>query len=133
MVNNAPVRRYVCEVKKSIPCGGKQKRMILKQVNSSIREFVLEMPGCCYDDIIKRFGTPNQIAASYLEELDLADLKSQFSVRKRIICAVAAVGILVIGIWAGVVLYALHEYGDAMPGYIEVIVEVDEHVPVEGG
>lgn len=133
MVNNADVRRFLREIRNSIPCGGKQKKQILERVRASILEYEAEIPNAGYDDLRARFGTPEQIAASYLEELDVPALKKQLSVRKRIIFAVVAVAIVVVGIWAGVVLHALREYGDAMPGYIEVIVEVDERVPVEGG
>lgn len=133
MVNNAPVRRYIREVKKSIPGGGKQKKQILERVRASILEYVAEIPNAGYDDLRTRFGVPEQIAASYLEELDIPDLKKQLSVKKRIAFAVVSVVIVAVGIWVGVVLYALGEYGDAMPGYIERTVEVVEQVPLEGG
>lgn len=98
-----------------------------------VRDYAERNPHGGYDAIVARFGEPEQIAASYLEELDISDLKRQLSIRKGILCVTLAAGIIGVGIWASVVLYALHEYGDAMPGYIEVTVEVEERIPAEGG
>lgn len=133
MVNNAGVRQFLREIRKNIPGGGKQKKLVLEQVKASMLEYLAEKPDATYDDLLTRFGTPEQIAASYLEELDICDLKKQLSIRKRIVLAVVAAAIVAVGIWAGVVLHALREYDDAMPGYIERTVEVDERVPLEGG
>lgn len=131
MANKADIRRFLREIRKSIPGGGKQKKQMIERVKASILEYLAEKPDAGYDDLCARFGAPEQIAASYLEELDVSDLKKQLTIREKIVCAVVAVVIVAVGIWAGVVVHALREYGDAMPGYIEVTVEVEERVPGE--
>ena len=128
-----PLLRYLWQIWWKLPGNWKQKKKILSCVAIPVRDYAERNPHGGYDAIVARFGEPEQIAASYLEELDISDLKKQLSIRKRILYAAVAVGIIGVGIWAGVVLYALHEYGDAMPGYIEVTVEKDEYVQTEGG
>ena len=130
---NVPALRYLGQIWRKIPGSRKQKKQILSCLATPVRDYAERNPNGGYDAIAHRFGEPEQIAASYLEELDASELKKQLSIRKKILCAVVAVVIIAVGIWAGVVLYALHEYGDAMPGYIEVTVEKDEYVQTEGG
>ena len=133
MVNKADIRRFLREIRKSIPGGGKQKKQMVERVKVSILEYLTEEPDAGYDDLCTRFGAPEQIAAAYLEELDVSDLKKQLTIREKIVRAVATGVIVAVIVWLGVAVYAVREYGDAMPGYIEVTVEVEERIPGEGG
>ena len=132
VIRNADMRRYIHEVRKELPVAGKGRMVIVRQIQAVCKSYLAENPSAAYEDLITRFGTPGQIAATYLEELDVADLKKKLTVKKRVVCAAVIAAIAALGIWTGVVLHALNEYGDAMPGYIEKTVEVFERVPAEG-
>ena len=133
MVNNAGVRRFLREIRKNIPGGGKQKKQIVEQVKASILEYVAEMPDATYDDLLARFGTPEQIAASYLEEMDISDIRKQLAIRKKIMLIISLSAICIVLLWIGVVSAAwIHSYKH-INGHIESVVEVEERIPIEEG
>lgn len=131
MVNNAGIRQFLREMRKSIPCGGKQKKLVLEQVKASMLEYLAEKPDATYDDLLTRFGMPEQIASSYLEELDISDLKKQLSIRKRILLIVSLVAICIILLWTGVVCAALAEAKSNMGGIVTDEIEIIERTEYE--
>ena len=133
MVNNAGIRQVLREMRKSIPFGGKQKKLVLEQVKASMLEYLAEKPDATYDDLLARFGTPEQIAASYLEELDVSDLRRQLTIRKKILLIVSLVAICIILLWTGVVCAALAEAKTNANYTIVEDIEVIERTPISEG
>lgn len=127
MVNNAGIRQFLREIRKNIPGGGKRKGQILRQVKASILEYLAEVPSASYGDLVTRFGTPAQIAETYLEELDVPDLRKQLTIRKRILLIVSLVAICIILLWTGVVCAALAEAKSNMGGVVTDEIEIVEH------
>ena len=119
------ILRYLGQVWWKMPGNWKQKKKILSCVATSVRDYAERNPRGGYAAIVTRFGEPEQIAASYLEELDVSDLKKQLSIRKRIICAVVTASIIAVGIWAGVVAHALWKYNNSANGYFERVITED--------
>lgn len=127
MVNNAGIRQFLREIRKNIPGGGKRKGQILRQVKASILEYLAEVPSASYGDLVTRFGTPAQIAETYLEELDVPDLRKQLTIRKKILVIVSLVAICIILLWTGVVCAALAEAKSNMGGVVTDEIEIVEH------
>lgn len=127
MVNNAGIRQFLREIRKNIPGGGKRKGQILRQVKASVLEYLAEVPSATYGDLLTRFGTPAQIAETYLEELDVPDLRKQLTIRKRILLIVSLVAICIILLWTGVVCAALAEAKSNMGGVVTDEIEIVEH------
>lgn len=132
MVNKADIRRFLGEIRKSIPGGGKQKKQMIERVKASILEYLAEKPDAGYDDLCTRFGAPEQIAASYLEELDISEIRKQMTIRKKILMIAALTAICIVLLWIGAVTSALIHNYKYSNGYIEVTVEVEERIPLEG-
>lgn len=120
MVLNVHLLRYLWKVRRELPCSGKQKEQILSRVESSVRDFVTENPNADYAAIEQRFGTPQQIAASCIEEMDAQELTLQLRIRKTIVRIVAATALVLVLLWAGVVVTALIRHVKAMNGYLIV-------------
>lgn len=120
MVWNVHLLRYLWEVREELPGSGKQKEQILSRVESSVRDFVTENPNADYAAIEQRFGTPQQIAASCIEEMDAQELTLQLRIRKTIVRIVAATALVLVLLWAGVVVTALIRHVKAMNGYLIV-------------
>lgn len=133
MVNNAGIRQFLREIRKNIPGGGKRKGQILRQVKASILEYLAEVPSASYGDLLTRFGTPAQIAETYLEELDVPDLRKQLTIRKKILVIVSVAALCIILLWVGVVSAALIHSYKHINGHIESTVVVDERIPYEEG
>lgn len=120
-----PVLWYLWQIWWKIPGRWKQKKQILSCVAMPVRDYAERNRHGGYATIVMRFGTPEQIAASYLEELDVSDLKKQYAIRKKIIFAIVAAVIVAVGIWVGIVLHALWKYNNSANGYFEKIVTED--------
>lgn len=120
MVLNVHLLRYLWKVRRELPGSGKQKEQILSRVESSVRDFVTENPNADYAAIEQRFGTPQQIVASCIEEMDAQELTLQLRIRKTIVRIVAATALVLVLLWAGVVVTALIRHVKAMNGYLIV-------------
>ena len=120
MVWNVHLLRYLWEVREELPGNGRQKKQILSRVEPSVRDFVTENPHADYAAITQRFGTPQQIAASCIEEMDAQELTLQLRIRKTIVRIVAATALVLVLLWAGVVVTALIRHVKAMNGYLIV-------------
>jgi len=120
MVWNVHLLRYLWEVREELPGNRRQKKQILSRVESFVRDFVTENPNADYAAIEQRFGTPQQIAASCIEEMDAQELTLQLRIRKTIVRIVAATALVLVLLWAGVVVTALIRHVKAMNGYLIV-------------
>ena len=120
MVLNVHLLRYLWEVREKLPGNRRQKKQILSRVESSVQDFVIENPHVDYATITQRFGTPQQIAASCIEEMDAQELTLQLRIRKTIVRIVAVTALALVLLWAGVVLTALVRHIKDMDGYLIV-------------
>ena len=120
MALNVHLMRYLWKVRGELPGNRKQKKQIMSRVESSVRDFVTENPHADYAAITQRFGTPQQIAASCIEEMDAQELTLQLRIRKTIVRIVAATALVLVLLWAGVVVTALIRHVKAMNGYLIV-------------
>lgn len=120
MALNVHLLRYLWKVRGELPGNRRQKKQILSRVESSVRDFVTENPNADYAAIEQRFGTPQQIAASCIEEMDAQELTLQLRIRKTIVRIVAATALVLVLLWAGVVVTALIRHVKAMNGYLIV-------------
>ncbi len=133
MVKNRAARQYMQAIKAMLPGGGKQKKAILNRIRTTVEEYLAENPGAAYEEILSRLGSPNQIAASCLEEMDTVEVMKQLRIKKKIVCIVTAAALAIVMLWAGVVAMATEELSDSANGYFdEAIVDVNRTENTEG-
>ena len=116
------LRRYYWEVSNLLPCNPRIKQTLMDEIKENIDQFLEEYPDADYDVIVQRFGTPQQIAASYLEEMDPQEVLNKLNTRKRIAGIVTAGVVLFVvlcGIW--VLLFAADVMNSA-ESYLEVYI-----------
>ena len=98
-----------------------------------VRDYAERNPGGGYDAIVLRFGKPEQIAESYLEELDVSDIRKQLVIHMKIVLIISLSAICIVLLWIGVVSAAwIHSY-EHINGHIESVIEVEERIPIEEG
>ena len=127
MVKNHAARQFLQEVKAMLPGAGKQKKAILHRIGATIEEYLVENPGAVYEEIVTRLGSPNQIAAACLEEMDIAKVMKQLRMKKKVVCIVTVTALAIVMLWAGVVFSALVGHNGMMNGYFSesVVEEID--------
>lgn len=90
-----------------------------------VRNYVTENPDVDYEAIVKRFGKPAQIAKSYVEELDSAELLDAMHIRKKVLFCVIAVLSLMMVMRFAFLTSAYFGFKKDMQGY--AVVEVIEY------
>lgn len=123
--SDAALRRYFHNIRSWLPCSCKQKRLILAQVKENIFAFREDHPEADMEAIEAQFGSPRQIAAGYVDDMDTPDLLTALRLRKRIFLAVVAGLLAAMLLWGWGVSAAILEQRDINYGHLET--EIFEH------
>lgn len=83
----------------------------------SVRDFATKNPRADYEAITARFGTPQQIAASCVEDMDTQELAQHLKIGRRIVTIVGVAALTVVLLWVGAVGYALVQNQKSTTGY----------------
>ena len=132
---NSAVRRYLWQVHGWLPCSGKLKREILRRIGESIAQFLSENPEVSYEALAERFGSPRQIAATYVDEMGTDELLRDLRVRRRVVGMIAATAVAVVCLWTGLVTASYLDHVNGMNGYVVVgeVAEIDRVEVEQGG
>lgn len=125
---NKDAKRYLRQIRSWLPCAGKLKRSMLESIRLDILTFLDENPNADYQVMVARFGSPQQIASSYVDEAATADLLRGLRMKRIIVTITLVTAFVVVSVWAGVVTYAYLDYSDGANGYaaISEVVEVNQ-------
>lgn len=121
---------FLTRVRKSVPIRGKERKQLLERLRMELAAFEEEYPGCDYEQIVERFGTPEQIAEDFLAELDHNSVAHALQVRQRIVKILVATALVGVLMWGFMLLCAYLEHLDRVHGYFdeEVITIIDETI-----
>ena len=125
--NKNLTRRYCRKIRSWLPCPAKMKKIILGDVYENVQEFLEENPHADMADLHAQFGTPQQMAASYVSDLDMPKLLHDLRLRKRIftavIIAVSAALMAALLMWGWGITRSIEETHNESNGYfVEQIV-----------
>lgn len=87
---NKIVRQYLRQVRKAVPCSGKERRQLVEQLEESVAQYVSEHGAETVDDISREFGSPGEIWEAFLQNKDAAYIQRQLALKNRI-CRIAIV------------------------------------------
>ena len=96
---NKEIKKYIKYVKKIIPFYSKDKKEFLKLLTQKIIEFSNTHPNFTYQNIIDEFGSPNEVAGSYIETLDSDEIIKKLNKKKIINIFISVIIILCISVW----------------------------------
>ena len=112
------IKKYCREIRKWLPCSWKLKKRIISEISDNVAHYLSDIPTATYSDIEQRFGTPKQIATTYINEMDTAELLENLRVKRKITTAIISTCLVLIAIWGIAVTIALidaiivtHGYG----------------------
>ena len=125
--NKNLTRRYCRKIRSWLPCPTKMKKIILGDVYENVQGFLEENPHADMADLHVQFGTPQQMAASYVSDLDMPKLLHDLRLRKRIftavIIAVSAALMAALLMWGWGITRSIEETHNESNGYfVEQIV-----------
>ena len=126
-MNSIKLRGYYSSIRSWLPCPRKMKRIILSDIRENVEFYLEENPDATIARIQNHFGNPQQIAASYVSDLDMTKLLRDLRLRKRIftavITAVSAALIAALLLWGWGVGQSIIETRNESNGYfVEEIV-----------
>lgn len=111
---NVALKRYYRSIRNCLPSSHKLKAKVLAEIKSNINAYLLENPSANIASIEARFGAPEQIAASYVDELETPELLKKFQIRKKILTLTISAIAIVLILWLGVVSWsAITEHYDS--------------------
>lgn len=85
---------YYKEISDTLICTGKEKSGFIKELSKDIDEFILNSPDADFNDIMLTFGTPDEIAGSFISLAKPTEIKKRLDIRKLIAGFAAAILII---------------------------------------
>lgn len=129
-VKRMQVRQYIWQVSRRLSCPAGRKRQIMANIRAGIREFLQENPEADMAAVTARFGAPEQIAESYLSEIDPKELQKALNIRKRIFTVFLITALAALTMWAIAVVIASIDAHKSAEAYGEFIVNQGEARPL---
>lgn len=122
-------RRYCRIVRGLLPCGTTEKKYIMERLESGIDSFLSDEPNADFNAIQQRFGTPEEVAASLIENNGTAEVLKAIRIRKKIVIAVIAALCAALVLFAAALIGEMIDYHDAFHGYGESTISKVETLP----
>lgn len=123
---NWKLRRYYRQIKSFLPCSRKDKKRCLQDLKADVDIFLQQDPQADIQTVRDRFGTPRQIAAVFVEEMDTGLLLKRLRIRRRVVAIVMSAALIIAGIYTLYRAYGLHKINETFDGYIVDEIKVIE-------
>lgn len=105
---NKDSKKFIKYVKRIIPIHSKDKREFILLLSQRIKEFSDDLERCTYQDIVNEFGTPNEVAGSYIENMESNELIKKLNRKKLFKYFLLTLLILITLLW-GFKMYRLNQ------------------------
>lgn len=114
------IRRYVRAVSTFLPCSGKRKKPWLADLRAQAESYVAESGDAAA--LEQRFGTPQQMAFSYVDEMSTADLLAELHIRRRLVAVTAITLAAALAILAAALVWQQYTLHKDLSGWNRTIV-----------
>lgn len=121
------IKDYYRQIERCLPGSAKAKKRIMDSIRQSVSNYLEENPLTDLAGIRTHFGTPQQIANAYVEQLDTEEVIKKFDIKKTVICVVCGALVLSLLMWGVGLVIALIDGHDSDTGYyvVDPVVEVE--------
>lgn len=106
------IRRYCRAVGSYLPCSRRQKRQILRDLRQRLAEYCGEHPDGA--SLEEQFGTPQQVAAGYVDDMDTTELLHALRYRRRVTTIVVAGVLTALAVFAVALYMQVHDFHESM-------------------
>lgn len=115
---NSAAKRYLRELRKSLPCGRKERKRVLEGIRQSIENNEATDGPDTYEALVSRYGSPDEIASSYFSEKGTGELIRELRIGNRILALILAGIVAALAIWFGWGAFTYVSLMDEYPIYI---------------
>lgn len=120
------IRRYVRAVSTFLPRSGKRKKPWLADLRAQAESYVAE--GGDAAALEQRFGTPQQMAFSYVDEMPTADLLAELHIRRRLVAVTAITLAAALAVYIAALAWQAYLIHDSLNGWSETYVVEYENI-----
>ncbi len=99
------LKLYYRQIRNNLYCSKKRKKRLLDELKTNVEESLEENPNLTYGELLEIYGTPNEIADSYIESLDPEEYAEDI---RRIKRKKWMFGIVFFSVIAFAIVYLLH-------------------------
>lgn len=110
---NGQLNGYIRKVSDAVDCPYKKKKIFLDELRNGVGDFLELNPDASMEEIEKQFGSPLEIAESFISESDAFDGRIKKNIIKILLFAVIAALI----IWAAFAVISLIDVHTEAHGY----------------
>ena len=127
-------KKYFKTIKKLLPIYGEKEKKFLADLDFTVNEYMDRNPSCTAQDIEQHFSSPQNVVAEYINALDtdyLAKHLKRTHLIRMVFCAAFALLLCSFCIHTYLDYQAYLDFNNAIPIFIEEIIEVEPETPTE--
>ena len=119
------LQRYYKRIRRELVCSQEEKRRILSDIEGNVLAYLCEHPEADMNAVESHYGTPRQIAASYVDTLGTQELLRKLKLRNRILLGVTVALVISVGAWLTALVIASIDAKNSANRYYEVYITED--------
>lgn len=124
---DAELRSYYRQTVRMLPCARKIRAGLKERLHTDITDYLSEHPDATAQTVREQFGSPESIAAAYVETMGAEELLQKLRLHDRIVRGVIVVLAIASLIGCAIAIWAEIALQKAMQGTIYVITEVEDN------
>ena len=132
---NSAAKRYLRELRNSLPCGRKERKRVLEGIRQSIENKEATDGPDTYEALVSRYGSPDEIASSYFSEKSTGELVRELRIGNRVLAILLSAVVIALLLRLGWWVITYRSLMSEAPGYIvvgEPVVIEDHEIDSEG-
>ena len=127
----AAAKLFFKNAKNKLNCPRKIKKDLILRIESSVYDYIDGNPDASYDDIEAQFGSPRELADSYISSLDSEEISKAIKKAKTIKIAVIVTCIIALIALFATFAKMISDNSDSQYKYYEETISVGETIIIE--
>lgn len=115
------LKHYYRQVSAWLPCGGRLKKQLMSSITATVDGYLAEHPEADFAALQAHFGSPQQIASAFVDEMETEELLNALRIRRKIVSIIFGCIIAILAIWAIFMLILCISGLIATFGHVKVI------------